>query len=44
MQDYLICIKHIKHSNDAKRECEIVTFSDESDEEEDDDDQVKCII
>ncbi len=43
-QDYLISIKHVKRSNDAKIECEIVTFSDESDEEDDDDDQEKCII
>jgi hypothetical protein len=47
-QDYLLSIKHVKHSNDAKKECEIVTFSNESDEEEeeeeDDDDQAKCII
>ena len=33
-QDYLISIKHVKHSTDAKIECEIVTFSDESDDEE----------
>ena len=44
-QDYLICIKHIKHSNDAKREYELVTLSDESDEdEEEDDDQAQCIM
>ncbi len=45
-QDYLISIKHIKNSNDANRECEIVAFSDESDDDDDndDDDQVNCII
>ncbi len=46
-QDYLLSIKHVKHSTDAKKECEIVTLSDESDEEgeeDDDDDQAKCII
>ncbi len=42
-QEYLICIKYIKRSNDAKRECEIFTLLDESDEDEDDD-RAHCII
>ena len=36
-QDYLISIKYIKSSNDARKGCDVVTFSDESDEDEDDD-------
>ena len=42
-QNYLICIKYIKRSNYARRECEIVTLLDESDEVEDDD-LAHCII
>ena len=39
LQDYLRCIKYIKSSNDARKEFEIVTLSDDSDEDED---QAQC--
>ena len=42
-QDYSISIKYIKSSNDARKYCDVVTLSDESDEDEDDD-QAQSII
>ena len=39
----MISIKYIKSSNDTRKKCDIVTFSDESDEDEDND-QAHSII